>query len=63
MPTNVFGNSSHDKNYKIDASLFVQNPYLRINYLESIIEEDIDLKNQYKRENLPDPTNVQEACI
>ena len=62
MPTNVFGNSSHDNKYKIEISLFVQNPYLRTNYLESYIEEDIDLKNQYKRKNLPDPTKVQEAC-
>ena len=27
---------------KIDTSLFVQKPYLRTNYLESNIEEDID---------------------
>ena len=46
MPINVFGNSSHDKNNKIDTSLFVQKPYLRTIYIESNIEEDIDLKNQ-----------------
>ena len=45
MPINVFGNSSHDNNNnKIDTSLFVQKPYLRTNYIESNIEEDIDLK-------------------
>ena len=44
MPINVFGNSSRDNNNKIDTSLFVQKPYLRTNYLESNIEEDIDLK-------------------
>ena len=43
MPINVFGNSSNDNN-KIDTSLFVQKPYLRSNYIESNIEEDIDLK-------------------
>ena len=30
---------------KFDTSLFVQKPYLRSNYIESNIEEDIDLKN------------------
>ena len=28
--------------------LFAQKPYLRSNYIESNIEEDIDLRNQYK---------------
>ena len=44
MPINVFGNSSHGNNNKIDTCLFVQKPYLRHNYIESNIEEDIDLK-------------------
>ena len=55
MPINVFGNSSHDNNNKIDTSLFVQKPYLRTNYIESNIEEKIDLKNQFRIKNLPDP--------
>ena len=43
MPINVFGNSnSNDNGRKIDTSLFVQKPYLRTNYIESNIEEDID---------------------
>ena len=46
MTTNVFVNSSQDNNNKSDTSLFVQKPYLRTNYIESNIEEDIDLKNQ-----------------
>ena len=53
MPINVFGTSSHDNKSEIDTSLFVQKPYLRINYLESNIEEDIELKNQNKVKNLP----------
>ena len=49
MPINVFGNSnSNDNGNKIDTSLFVQNLYLRTNYIEAIIEENIDLKNQYR---------------
>ena len=55
MPINVFGNSSKNSDNKIDTSLFVQKPYLRHNYIESNIEEDIDLKNQFRIKNLPDP--------
>ena len=62
MPINVFGNSSNNSDNKIDTSLFVQKPYLRTNYIEANVEEDIDLKNQYRIKNLPDPTNIQDAC-
>ena len=46
MPINVFGNSSNNSDNKFDTSLFVQKPYLRANYIEANIEENIDLKNQ-----------------
>ena len=64
MPINVFGNSSSsfDNNNKIDLSLSVQKPYLISNSIESDIEEDINLKNQNQIKNLPDPTNIQDAC-
>ena len=62
MPINVFGNSNSNDNSKIDTGLFVQKPYLRHNYIESNIEEDIDLKNQYRIKNLLDPINLQDAC-
>ena len=62
MPINVFGNSSNNTNNKIDTSLFVQKPYLLTNYIESNIEDDIDLKNQYRIKNLPDPISIREAC-
>ena len=62
MPNNVFGNSSHDNNNKIDTSFFVQKPYLRTNYIESNIEEDIDLKNPYRIKKLPDPISIREAA-
>ena len=58
MPINVFRNSSHNSDIKIDTSLFVQKPYLRTNYIESNIEKDIDLKNQFRIKNLPDPISV-----
>jgi len=66
MPINVFGNSyssyDNDNGNKIDTSLFVQKPYLRPNYIESNIEEDIDLKNQYRIKNLSDPISIREAA-
>ena len=61
MPINVFGNSSNNSDNKIDTSLFVQIPYLRHNYIESDIGEDIDM-NQFRIKNLPDPILVQEAA-
>ena len=62
MPINVIGKSSNISDNKIDTSLFVQKPYLRSNYIEANIEEDIDLKNHYKIKNLPNPTNLYDAC-
>ena len=46
MPINVFGNTSYSHENKIDTSLFVQKPYVRTNYIEANIEEDIDSENQ-----------------
>ena len=45
MPIDVFGNSSNNFDHKIDTILFVQKLYLRNKYIESNIEEDIDLKS------------------
>ena len=61
MPINVFGNSSNNSEQKIDTSLFAQKPYLRTNFIERNIEEDIDLKNQYRIKNLPNPVSIWEA--
>ena len=57
MPINVFGNSNNNDNNKIDTKLFVQKPYLRSNYIEEDINHDIDLKNQYRIINIPNPIN------
>ena len=62
MPINVYGNSSNNSGNKIDTSLFVKKPYLRTNYIESNIEEYIDLRNQFSIKNLPDPFSMREAC-
>ena len=60
MPNNVFGNSSINSDNKIDTRLFVQKPYLRTNYIEANIDEDIDLKNHY-RKNIKDPVSLRDA--
>ena len=44
MLGNVIGNSSNNSENKIDTNIFVQKPYLRTNYIEAKIEEDIDVK-------------------
>ena len=63
MPINVFGDSnSYSSDNKIDMSLLVQKPYLRTNYKEANIEEDIDLKNQYRIKKLPAPISIREAA-
>ena len=64
MPINLFGNTSSSNNgNKIDTSLFVQKPYLRTNFIESNMEEDIDLKKNKKRiKNSSDPISVREPA-
>ena len=62
MPIIVFGNSSNNSVNKIDTSIFVQKRYLRTNYREAKIEEDIDLKNQYKIKNLLDLISIREPA-
>ena len=61
MPINNFSNSStsHDSGNKIDTSLFVQKPYLRTNYIERNIEEDIDLKIQNRMKDFPDLLSIR----
>ena len=64
LPINVFGNSSssYDKGKKIDTSLFVQKCFLGSIYIEANLEDNLDLKNQYRIKNLPDPLSIREAA-
>ena len=59
MPKNDFGNSSTSFHKKPDASLFVLKPRLRTIHLESDIQEDFDMKNQFKLRNLPCPQKTE----
>ena len=63
MPINVVENNfcSVDNGNKIHTSIFVQKAYLRTNYTESNIEEDIDVQNQYKNKNLHFPQEKSDA--
>ena len=55
MPISVFGNSVQNNDNKFDNSQYVQKPYLKVNYIESNIDQNIDLKNQYRINNIPQP--------
>ena len=61
MPINVYKNSSNNSDHKIDTSLFVQKIFQRTTYTESDIEEDLDLKIQFRIEVLPDPISIRKA--
>ena len=52
---------SHDKNNKIDISLFSQKLHFRNNYIESSNEEVIDKKIQFRIKKLSDPLSIREA--
>ena len=53
MPINVFGNSSSNNSE--------QKSYLRSKYIESDLDHDINLKNQYRIINLADPINDKDG--
>ena len=61
MPIKIFGNNSNSSEHKIETSLFVQKAYLRTNYTEANIEEDIEFENQFRNKNLPNPISIREA--
>ena len=48
MPISVVGKNSNNSETKIDTSPFVQKPYLKAIYLQSSIEENEDMKNQFR---------------
>ena len=58
----MFGNSSNKSEIAIVTSLIVKKPCMRTNHLEASLVEDIDLKNQYRIKNLPDPISIREAA-
>ena len=62
MPIKVFGYSTSSNDYsKKNRTVFVQTSYWRSNYFESNIEEDFDMKNQFRNKNLPCPLENRDA--
>ena len=58
----MFGNSSSpNDNKKVDLSQYARKSYIRSNYIESDIDHDIDLENQYKIINLANPINDKDG--
>ena len=53
MPISVFGITLGNSSNTFETSSFVQKPSLRNSFIEIDIEEDIDIKNQYKIKNIP----------
>ena len=60
MPKRVFGSTSGNTKIKRDTFSLVRKPYLRSNYIESNIEEDIDMKNDFEIQNLLNPLDSQD---
>ena len=58
---NVFGSSSSQSDSQIDTTNFVKKSYLKTNYIEANLEEDIDMKNQFYIKNLPSAFNLDDA--
>ena len=62
MQISLFGGTSsfsYDKESKLHTSFFVRKPSLRRNYFENYIAVDIDMKIQFKFENLQNPVDSQ----
>ena len=62
MSINVFGSTSTSSAKTLDPSSLVQEPRLRTNYIESIFEEDLGLKNHFIVKNPEDQINIKEAA-
>ena len=61
MPIDVLVKKSNISEIKIDTSPFVHKQYLRSNYIENDIEENIYMKNQLKIKNLKDPISIRDT--
>ena len=53
--------SSSQSDSQIDTSNFVKKSYPKTNYIETNMEEDIDMKNQFYIKNLPNPINSNDC--
>ena len=59
---NVFGSSSSSQSdSQIDTTNFLKKSYINTNYIETNMEEDIDMKNQFYIKNLPNINNSNDC--
>ena len=65
MPIDVIANSSssHDNGKKFNTVHLYKNLFLRTNYIEPNIEEDIDMKKQNRIKNLPCLQEIQMLSV
>ena len=49
------GSTSRNVNSKLDTASLVQKTYSKTDYIESIVAEEIDMKERHKNINSPDP--------
>ena len=61
MPLKVFDSTSVNTANEVDTYLFVQIRFLRTKFIESIIEEDNDMKNHLRNQNLKDHKSIRGA--
>ena len=57
MTISVFGDSSQSN----DLSQYARKSYIKSNYIETDIDHDINLKNQYRIINIPNPINNKDS--
>ena len=53
---------NRDKSSNTNTSSSVSKSYIKANYIEEDMEEDIDMKNQYRIKNHPTPNNLDD-CV
>ena len=51
----MFGSTSRNTDNKVVTSLLFHKPYLKTKFIKTKIEEEIDMKNQFRINNLKDP--------
>ena len=58
--TDKFGSAINSSGSIVSTNTGVTKTYIKTNYIESNIEEDIDMKNTFKIKNHPNPTLSQD---
>ena len=62
MTVTVFGSTSGNPENETDTYSLVQKLFLRTKFLKNKMEEDIDVKNQFRKKYLPDSSSIRKAA-